>query len=130
MPGSVIGNTSAFAMNQNKVRFMATLNRTNKESSGSGLEIRHMFYTYVLYDRCRDKFYIGFTKDIKRRLGEHSLGNVHTTARFSTLELIFYECFISREDAVRREKYFKTSKGKKSLKLILRNSLKKSIFAR
>jgi putative endonuclease len=83
-----------------------------------------MFYTYVLYDKNKNKFYIGYTNDIKRRLHEHELGNVHTTARFSTLRLIFYEYFISQNDAKRRESYFKTSKGKKSLRLILRDSLR------
>ena len=90
-----------------------------------------MFYTYALYDSGKDKFYIGYTNNIKRRFREHKLGNVHTTARFSALELIFYEYFASQEDAKRREKYFKTTKGKKSLKLILRDSLKKeNIIAR
>ena len=83
-----------------------------------------MFYTYVLYDRNSQKFYIGYTADIERRLREHRLGNVHTTSRFSALELVFYECFTSQEDAQRREGYFKTTKGKKSLRLILRDSLR------
>ena len=38
-------------------------------------------------------------------------------------KLVFYEAFISKEDALRREEYFKTTKGKKSLRLIVRNSV-------
>jgi predicted GIY-YIG superfamily endonuclease len=37
--------------------------------------------------------------------------------------LIFCEYFLSKADAQRREKYFKTTKGKRTLKLILKNSL-------
>jgi len=38
--------------------------------------------------------------------------------------LVFYEAFLSKEDAKRREGYFKTNKGKKALKLMLLASLK------
>ncbi len=84
-----------------------------------------MYYTYILYSYKESKFYIGYTSDLERRLKEHRLGHVHTTARYSSPELIFYEAFIVEEDAVRRERYFKTAKGKKSLRLILRDSVKK-----
>jgi putative endonuclease len=40
------------------------------------------------------------------------------------LELIFYESYKNMEDAKRRERYFQTSKGKSSLRTMLRNSLK------
>ena len=39
------------------------------------------------------------------------------------IELVFYESFKAKSDAVRREKYFKTTKGTKMLKLILKDSL-------
>jgi len=39
------------------------------------------------------------------------------------VELIFYEAFKSKEDTIRRERYLKSSKGKSTLNLMLRNSL-------
>jgi hypothetical protein len=39
-------------------------------------------------------------------------------------KLLYYEAHSSEEDAGRREKYFKTDKGKSSLKQMIRNSLK------
>ena len=85
-----------------------------------------MYYVYVLRDFKTDKSYIGYTSDLERRLKEHKSDNVHTTLRFSESNLIFYEAFVAKEDAVRRESYFKTTKGKKALKLILRESLKQA----
>jgi len=38
-------------------------------------------------------------------------------------KLIFFEGFLSEFDARKREQYFKTSKGKKTLKLMLQESL-------
>ena len=62
--------------------------------------------------------------DLKRRLKEHLAGKVWTTQRMLPVKLIFYEAFLAKGDAIRREKYFKTSKGKSSLKQIIRDSLK------
>jgi len=82
-----------------------------------------MYYTYVLYSTIAKKFYIGYTTNLQRRFKEHVGGKSHTTYRFPDLNLIFYEYFISKQDAIRRERYFKTTKGKKALKLMLRESL-------
>ena len=82
-----------------------------------------MFYVYVLRDNESGKFYIGRTEDLKRRIREHKVGHTHTTARYKEKNLIYFEGFISKKDALRRERYFKTSQGKKGLKLILRETL-------
>ena len=83
-----------------------------------------IYYVYALHDQ--KKFYIGFTGNLKRRLKEHLGGKVHTTKRYNRekLSLIYAEMFISKKDAERREKYLKTTKGRKRLKLILRETLK------
>jgi len=83
-----------------------------------------MFYVYVLISLKDKKFYIGFTKDLKRRLKEHNSGkNISTKSRLP-FELIYYESHLSKADAERREKYFKTTKSKSTLKQMLRESLR------
>ena len=57
---------------------------------------------------------------------EHNNGEVMSTKSRRPLELIFYEGYKSMEDAKRREHYFKTAKGKSSLNMMLRHSLKSS----
>ncbi len=84
-----------------------------------------MQYTYVLYEKGKDRVYIGYTADLGKRLKDHRYGGVHTTARYKSKELVFYEAFLSEEDARRREKYFKTTKGKKALRFIIRSSIAK-----
>jgi len=41
-----------------------------------------------------------------------------------SLELIFYEAFPTKTDALRRESYFKTTKGKVTLRQMLKGFLK------
>jgi putative endonuclease len=83
-----------------------------------------MFYVYVLISLKDNKFYIGFTNNLQRRLKEHNSGkNISTKSRLP-LSLIYYESHLSKGDAERREKYFKTTKGKSTLRQMLRESLR------
>jgi putative endonuclease len=79
-----------------------------------------MFYTYVLISKKDKEFYIGFTKDLKKRLYEHQKGLVVSTAQRRPLKLIYYEACLNENDAIKREKYFKTGFGRR----FLRNRIK------
>jgi putative endonuclease len=81
------------------------------------------FYTYVLLSLKDNKFYIGFTENLRKRLAEHNDGKSFATKCRRPFELIFYEAYRNKYDALRREKYFKTSKGKTTLKSMLREYL-------
>jgi len=83
-----------------------------------------MVYVYVLWSKEDKKFYIGYTANLERRIKEHNAGMVHTTRRMHNPWFIFFEGFLYEEDARRREGYFKTTKGRKALRLMLRESLK------
>jgi len=84
-----------------------------------------MYYVYVLLSLEDNKFYVGFTSDLERRLKEHNSGKNTSTKSRLPLELIYYEAHLSKTDAARRERYFKTSKGKSTLKQMLRESLRR-----
>lgn len=84
-----------------------------------------MFYTYILLSLKDHKQYIGFTSNLKNRILEHESSQVFATKGRLPLKLIFYEAFIEKDDALRREKYFKTDPGKRSLKLMLKSYLEK-----
>ncbi len=84
--------------------------------------LREFYYVYVLFDGRR--FYIGYSGDLRQRIRKHKSGGVKSTKNRKGLRLVFYEAYLSKEDAQRREKYLKTAKGKKALKLMLRDSLK------
>jgi putative endonuclease len=71
-----------------------------------------MLYTYVLISEKDNKFYVGYSKDVKLRFEQHQKGLVESTKNRRPLKLIYYEACISQDDALRREKYFKTHYGR------------------
>jgi putative endonuclease len=75
-----------------------------------------MFYTYVLLNEKDNDFYIGFTKDLKKRLEEHKRGSVISTAAKRPLSLVYYEACLNKNDAIKREKYFKSGFGRRFLR--------------
>jgi len=81
-----------------------------------------MYYVYIL-QQIDKRLYAGRTDDLKRRFREHQQGKVRATKGRRPLVLIFYEAFSDKRDSIRRERYFKTTKGKSSLRMMLRNSM-------
>jgi putative endonuclease len=75
-----------------------------------------MFFTYVLISERDNKFYVGFTDDLEKRIQEHQKGTVTSTANRRPLRLIYYEACLNEKDALKREKYFKTGFGRPFLK--------------
>ncbi len=81
------------------------------------------FCVYILLSEKDNKFYIGYTTNIFKRVDDHNAGRNKSTAPRRPFRLIFCEYYLSKVDAMRREKYFKTTAGKKVLKLMLRDTL-------
>ena len=82
-----------------------------------------MYYVYILQSLKDGKWYIGFTQDLKKRVKLHQQGKVFATKGRLPVKLIFYEAFLEKEDAFRREKYLKTAWGKRYIKNRLKNYL-------
>ncbi len=78
------------------------------------------YYVYILISKKDRKTYTGSTSDLKKRIERHENGQVLATKHRLPVRLIFYEAYLSKYDALRRERYFKTSKGKTALKTMLR----------
>jgi len=85
-----------------------------------------MFYVYLLLLNNK-QIYTGFTTSLKQRIDEHKRGNVKSTINRRPVKLIHYEVYLLEEDARRREKFLKTSDGKKFIKRQL-SCLFKKIF--
>ena len=84
-----------------------------------------MYYTYVLYSKKLDKFYIGYSRNLKRRIKEHLGGRTFAGSRMKDFSLVYYEACVSVEDAMDREKQLKTGFGRGYLRKRLKYSILK-----
>ncbi len=75
-----------------------------------------MFYVYVLKSKRDEDLYTGSTNNLKKRLKEHNDGKVKSTKNRVPLMIIYYEAGMSEIKAKKKEKYLKTSWGKRYLK--------------
>ena len=82
-----------------------------------------MYYVYVLRSLKDGKFYTGFTENLRERLLAHNDGRVKSTYNRIPFEIVYYEASRNRNDTIKREKYLKTTYGKRYLTNRLRNDL-------
>lgn len=78
------------------------------------------YYIYVLKSKKDEKLYVGYTEDLKSRFEQHCKGLVKSTKDRRPFELIYSEACLSKKDALHREEYLKTYRGK----MFLKNRLK------
>ena len=83
------------------------------------------FCVYILFSQKDHLLYTGFTTNIEERIKNHNQGKTKSTAPRRPLELIFCEFYLFEADARKREMYFKTTAGKKAVKLMLGSTLLK-----
>jgi putative endonuclease len=65
-----------------------------------------MYYIYILKD-IKNKLYIGYSSNLKRRIQEHNAGKVYTTKRMNEPKLIYYEAYAFEILAKTRERKLK-----------------------
>jgi len=83
-----------------------------------------MYYVvYILEDQKDKTWYIGFTTNLKKRIQEHLNKKSLYTSRKTNLKLIYAELYLSKMDALGREKFLKSGAGHRFVKKQLRNYL-------
>ncbi len=81
------------------------------------------YYTYVLFSAKYKRLYKGHTEDLENRLSLHNSGQVKSTKPFIPWVVKYYEVFTTRDEAIKRERYFKTSAGRRYIKSKLKDIL-------
>ena len=74
------------------------------------------YFVYVLKSKKDGRLYKGQTSNLNKRLKQHNSGENKSTKGFMPWELVYFEIFQTREEAVLREKYFKSGSGREFLK--------------
>ena len=72
-----------------------------------------MKYVYMLQSESQpDRYYVGCTIDLKKRLGEHNGGESTHTKKFIPWTLVGYSAFSDHDKADKFEAYLKTASGR------------------
>ncbi len=70
-------------------------------------------YCYILFSDKLNKYYVGSTTDIARRLEEHNRGKEKFTKTGCPWIIVYSEIFAELSDARKRETYIKKQKSRK-----------------
>ena len=79
------------------------------------------YYVYILLSTKDNSFYIGFTKDLKTRVKEHNNNKSRATKYSGPYNLVHYEAYKDKLDALHREIYLKSGYGRRTIKNMLAN---------
>jgi putative endonuclease len=66
-----------------------------------------MYYVYVLQSQKDKTFYLGCTKDLKRRILQHNNKQGLSTKSLAPWDLVYYEAYTSLKLAMNRENKLK-----------------------
>jgi putative endonuclease len=77
------------------------------------------YFVYIVTNRPRGIFYIGFTDDLGERVSAHkSGGGSEFTKKYNLTQLVYCETFSNPKDAIDREKRLKRWKREWKIELI------------
>ena len=68
-----------------------------------------MYYAYVLKSLNHDYFYKGHCHDLDKRIVQHNSGMTESIRPYIPFKLIYKEEFKTEQNAITREKYFKSA---------------------
>ncbi|WP_426326241.1 GIY-YIG nuclease family protein [Pedobacter sp. R-06] len=71
-----------------------------------------MFYTYILFSKIRDKYYIGSTVNLTERLKKHNTNHSGFTGHTGDWHIVWFEIFDSLRDARIKENQIKKWKSR------------------
>ena len=80
-----------------------------------------MFYTYIIFSKTLNKYYIGSCENIERRLDDHLNSRSTFTKKAKDWELKYFESFESRSEAYQRGMQIKKMKSRKYIENLIAN---------
>ena len=74
-----------------------------------------MYYFYVLYSLKDNRLYKGYTSNLEQWISRHNGGGVKSTKHRRPFVMIYSEKYVSKQEALQREKWSKTLEGGSTL---------------
>ncbi len=74
------------------------------------------YFAYILKSNHLRAYYKGHCEDLEKRITEHNTGKTKSTKHGIPWQIVNFEEFDTRHEAILRERYFKTAAGRRFLK--------------
>jgi putative endonuclease len=78
-----------------------------------------MWFVYVIKSCKYNKYYIGYTSDLVKRMASHNQGKTKSIKAFIPYELVYLEKYVTKAEAFRRERQIKKYKGGRAFKKLI-----------
>ena len=75
-----------------------------------------MYYVYILLNESKTRTYTGVAEDVDKRLTEHNAGRVKSSSPCRPYKVIHIETFLTLSEARQREKFYKSTTGRRRIK--------------
>ena len=80
-----------------------------------------MYSVYILFSKKLNRYYVGYTNNIERRLSEHNRKKGKYTDAGIPWKLVYTEKFENKIDATKRENFIKLKKSRKYIESLIAN---------
>jgi len=78
-----------------------------------------MHYVYILRSEARQRYYVGSTGNLDRRINQHNSSHKGFTSVVRPWKLIHSEVYETKAEALKRERYLKSMKSVKFIRSLL-----------
>ncbi len=87
-------------------------------------EITGEYVVYILYSQKLDRYYVGYTNDLDRRISEHNRKKGKYTDNGFPWEIKYVERYHEKKDAAERERFIKSRKSRVYIENLIKLGLK------
>ena len=77
------------------------------------------YYFYIIYSELLDKYYLGYSSNLKDRINKHNTNHKGFTGRAKDWTLVYSEKYNSKEEAYARERQVKAWKSRKLIEKLI-----------
>jgi putative endonuclease len=79
-------------------------------------KVTNMYHVYILLNEVKTRTYTGVADDVNKRLALHNAGRVKASRSYRPYNIIHMESFETLKEARQKEKFYKSTTGRRRLK--------------
>jgi putative endonuclease len=78
-----------------------------------------MYFVYIIQSQADSSYYVGYTRNLEKRLIYYNLGKSKYTKRKMPWKLVYKEFIETKKEVLKREKQLKNWKNRKAIERLI-----------